>query len=344
MKERPILFSAPMIRALLDGTKTQTRRVAKLQPALIYELTDERVTVIHTENETDPEKDTDFTKRRLPGGQRWEDLFQDSLRGIREEGARGLVCVKGSPNREGLPVCFFVPSKCKGHEERPSSDLLGVSRGTSEQELSGSTLGRQAEQLRAWQSALGLTSGELEGPAGPRQAVDKSHLQIDRRGKGGLVVGSKNRIMLPETRRRDAGDYAICHLVDSAFSAPSLLWVKETHHHLSDFPGQEPEYLYRATDKNDATLFKWTPGIFCTRKASRLTLEVTAVRVERLQDISDTDAKAEGVEHFIFHDGTRAMPTTYAEQYRGLWNHINGAGSWDANPWVWAITFRRVKP
>lgn len=75
------------------------------------------------------------------------------------------------------------------------------------------------------------------------------------------------------------------------------------------------------------------------RWASRITLAVTEVRVERLQDISDADAFAEGIQQCankgIGSDGT-ARGT-----YRALWNQINGAGAWSANPWVWVVEFRK---
>lgn len=74
-------------------------------------------------------------------------------------------------------------------------------------------------------------------------------------------------------------------------------------------------------------------SIHMPRWASRITLEITNVRAERLQDISDGDCMAEGSAVGIMH--ARAW-------YRSLWNDINGAGAWDANPWVWALTFRRV--
>ena len=79
------------------------------------------------------------------------------------------------------------------------------------------------------------------------------------------------------------------------------------------------------------------------RWASRITLEVTGVRVERLQDISVADAKAEGVEWFR-SGGVECpgMPETAIEAYRNLWESINGPGSWDANPWVWVVEFKRV--
>ena len=77
--------------------------------------------------------------------------------------------------------------------------------------------------------------------------------------------------------------------------------------------------------------FKRRPSIHMPRWASRITLEITGIRVERLQVISDEDAIAEG------------MPIDDAKHdYMGLWNKINGAGSYAANPWVWCISFRRV--
>ena len=84
----------------------------------------------------------------------------------------------------------------------------------------------------------------------------------------------------------------------------------------------------------------WHPSIFMPRWASRLTLEITAVRVERLQDISEVDAKAE--------DGCWVVcgPRwgTYRAGYHWLWESINGPGSWALNPWIWVITFKRITP
>lgn len=92
--------------------------------------------------------------------------------------------------------------------------------------------------------------------------------------------------------------------------------------------------------------FKRRPSIHMPRWASRITLEITAVRVERLQDISEADAIAEGCETAIDVSGGweyHAMGT-YRDGYRLLWDKINGPGSWDTNPWVWVIEFNRVIP
>ena len=82
---------------------------------------------------------------------------------------------------------------------------------------------------------------------------------------------------------------------------------------------------------------KWKPSIHMPRWASRITLEITGVRVERLNDISEEDAEAEGVTPC---DDPRWNPTQALEL---LWESINGPGSWSVNPWVWAVDFRRVE-
>jgi hypothetical protein len=90
------------------------------------------------------------------------------------------------------------------------------------------------------------------------------------------------------------------------------------------------------------------PAIFMPGAVSRILLEIVSVRVERLNDCSDADAVAEGIGltpaaigmKLTFPPG-ESMPVA---MYRALWESINGVGSWAANPWVWAITFRRVQP
>lgn len=97
---------------------------------------------------------------------------------------------------------------------------------------------------------------------------------------------------------------------------------------------------------------QWKPSIHMRRADSRILLEIVGVRVERLQDISEADAIAEGV---IEGDGdfagcfsvpgTQAMSgTTAKECYARLWDQINGGGAWAVNPWVWCLTFNRVTP
>lgn len=140
-------------------------------------------------------------------------------------------------------------------------------------------------------------------------------------------------------------------------SAGSRLWVREAfaRDYFSATPYLPPEqrhgyradWTQRAADT--APEPKWTPSIHMPRWASRLTLEVTGVRVERLQDISEEDARAEG----IVESGTAPgwfkpkADGSFADPARGafqlLWESINGAESWAANPWVWVVEFRRVE-
>lgn len=90
---------------------------------------------------------------------------------------------------------------------------------------------------------------------------------------------------------------------------------------------------------------KWKPSIHMPRAASRITLEITGVRVERLQDISEEDALAEGcTSTAIVHEDGEDYTGHYAsEEYQDLWESINGPGSWDANPWVWVVEFKRLE-
>lgn len=96
------------------------------------------------------------------------------------------------------------------------------------------------------------------------------------------------------------------------------------------------------------------PSIFMPRWASRITLEIMSVRVERLQDISEDDAEEEGVEIAGFDQlfgcpyhknylGGEPFYCGLTESFKSLWESINGPGSWEANPWVWVIEFKRVE-
>ncbi|WP_057426270.1 hypothetical protein [Pseudomonas syringae] len=100
----------------------------------------------------------------------------------------------------------------------------------------------------------------------------------------------------------------------------------------------------RQTGCSMITPGKTRPSIHMPRWVSRLLLEITAVRVERLQDISKEQALAEGVmncEQDIDPDGNGYEPL---ELFGGLWTMINGDGSWQSNPWVWVVEFKRVTP
>jgi hypothetical protein len=118
------------------------------------------------------------------------------------------------------------------------------------------------------------------------------------------------------------------------------LWVRETFadNAQAGIHDANSGVVYRATDPDWSTMegWKWKPSIFLPRALSRIDLRVTSVRVERLQDISPRDALAEGVGH-------NGMGNPVID-YQNLWESINGKGSWELNPWVWVIGFKRTRP
>lgn len=95
---------------------------------------------------------------------------------------------------------------------------------------------------------------------------------------------------------------------------------------------------------NQTNIGRLVPSIHMPRWASRIMLRITDVRVERLQDISEDDARAEGCEPVGWIDETDVGMSSYREGFSRLWDRINGPGAWDANPYVWVLSFERVKP
>lgn len=236
MKERPILFSAPMVRALLAGTKTQTRRTVKLP-------------------------------HMNPLGV-WEPQ------------------TIGGPNG--------------GHTAR------------------GETI---PEQGAIWHTRTGDSIGCPYGQPGDQLWVRESGLE-HRTTQLFIHDATPGRWWTP----KDGGRYGASY--SEAVTRSDLL----------------RDHRVR-------------PSIHMPRWASRIQLEVTAVRVERLQAISESDCIAEGIEpigytgpnpgpnRFSLRDesgGSFNFPTA-AEAYRFLWESINGVGSWEKNPWVWIVTFRRLE-
>ncbi|MFY1054705.1 hypothetical protein ACOQNP_24060 [Ectopseudomonas khazarica] len=228
MKERPILFSGPMVRAILSGQKTVTRRVVKPQPDFLGSMTDP----------TTP--------------------FKTLGAGLHGQ----IVCPYGQPGDR-----LWV---------RETFALLGNEDGC----------------CIDWQDNL---------------------VKGDERGAARIY-----RASCPP------GDYGLNQIPAKAE------WKPDT----------EPMEYDGA----------WRPSIHMPRWACRILLEVTAVRVELLQNISEEQALAEGA---------RPEPCDHARQtcsdigcwgdtakgaFGFLWESINGAGSWDANPWVWVVEFKRVTP
>lgn len=181
------------------------------------------------------------------------------------------------------------------------------------------------------------------------------------------------------------------------FGAPGdQLWGREAwkphslYAHMKPSEMPQAKVFYRADDGYAPSNTPWVPGIHMPRWASRILMEITDVRVERLQDISEADAIAEGLyrstptpddfEWLQAHNDERGLETTPEELaefakgvwmapgvpqgfgltpeerrrdqwgptpqfcYQLIWEHINGHGSWEANPWVWVVEFAQQEP
>ncbi len=150
------------------------------------------------------------------------------------------------------------------------------------------------------------------------------------------------------------GDGADGYAIPCPYGKPGdRLWVRETTSESEPrFLGgkAQPTVWYRADNNRPMWADrKWTPSILSPRRLSRITLEITGVRVERLQAISETDARAEGITDggCLACGGNEpcgcASPTPDArDSYAALWESINGDGAWALNPWVWCVSFKRV--
>lgn len=146
--------------------------------------------------------------------------------------------------------------------------------------------------------------------------------------------------------------------ITNAIGVPGdILWVRETFS-TQDF---NRPYIYKANqfDKNDPfdySIIKWKPSIHMPKEACRIFLEITEIRVERLQEISNKDCINEGIKRetfpptgeqcFYFYPCKDLRDDSYLDcpktSFYSLWKSINGQKSWESNPWVWAISFERI--
>jgi hypothetical protein len=175
--------------------------------------------------------------------------------------------------------------------------------------------------------------------------------------KGNLVP---EEVCIWHTR---TGDTLVCPLGQPG----DRLWVRESFtdlrgtgiEHRPDPSGPLQRYAYSADtipgsagdDARKDFGIKWRPSIHMPREACRLVLEITDVRVERLQAISEADVKAEGIKPDQVRminlfgctgdERSDAYRRAAIRPFRELWNSTGG--DWDSNPWVWAISFRRIE-
>lgn len=153
-----------------------------------------------------------------------------------------------------------------------------------------------------------------------------------------------------EVKDKWAGDgFSILDSFKCPYGKPGdILWVRETWASLGS--GAAIEYGFKAgasDDTLDAMKFyslKWKPSIHMPKAACRLFLRITKVRVERLHEISDTDVMNEGAQDswFTLWELTGKTKPGLRPGFERLWSKINGAESWQSNPWVWVVEFERV--
>jgi hypothetical protein len=127
------------------------------------------------------------------------------------------------------------------------------------------------------------------------------------------------------------------------------LWVGETWRQAYPQTSYSLGLVYRADRAKALGMdeysqrHEWRPSIHMPRWASRITLEITGVRIERLQEISEADARAEGAEPYMHVTHPSREGLRHVDGFHGLWESIHCPDSWGANPWVWVIEFRRLE-
>ncbi len=175
---------------------------------------------------------------------------------------------------------------------------------------------------------------ELMSTTGPQSNVGKRHWV--------KTHGDPERVI-------DAGAYFRCPLGQPG----DQLWVRETWAYVpasAYLCSEGVQQTVCPTDPDMAAIYasgwdrsspgRWRPSIHMPRWASRITLEITNIRVERIQDITEEDAKSEGA--IPEPDHPFADTHNCRDAFKLLWNCLYGIPSWAANPWVWVIEFKRV--
>jgi len=390
MKERPILFNGPMVRAILEGRKTQTRRVIKSRYKDSFGWGTAKPLILGSQEDFDARyrcpygkpgdrlmcylcahehyitsrtaPDTSVAEQRLHGRVGREHLQPDEVRGIRQERIDGLVSIDGPHQQQGISNDKSLSREQESDKVGPSVSVHGLSR-NAEERTGDAPLERKQGGQQAGESMLGNSSGELARQADSRNGPDggeSSCVEVYGHGSRAYSMGPKSWSLQSEA----GGACSRCNaVVDKRYRVGGdLLWVREEHYrygHWEEVPGvrtkggrqkwkfvadtdevvYEPPVSFRkGRHHKDSHTTAWHKRLarFMPRWASRITLEVVSVRVERLNDCSREDAIAEGI------DIDPELPADPRDTYRSLWESINGPGSWDANPWVWVVGFKAL--
>ena len=179
----------------------------------------------------------------------------------------------------------------------------------------------------AWQSAYKCSNSGWLFTDGPLRDPEKQVPMLQREGGKQCPYGDLgDHLWVRETYQivasrdfEDNCDFAVQYLADN---------------HIEKWRDNGGEMNYPIDEKK-------RPSIFMPRKFSRITLEIVNIKVERLQDISAMDCITEGIERSDIQDPHESAIDD-RKRYKELWESINGAGSWDKNPWVWVIQFTKI--
>lgn len=150
----------------------------------------------------------------------------------------------------------------------------------------------------------------------------------------------------------DVNKNGITQKVDREVSCPygqpgDVLWVRERFCNINK-PDIDPEFVYFTetidAEDYDPKEWKWKPSIHMPFEACRIFLRVKEIRVERLHDISEDDAIREGIrsKNLSIAETRNFFKGFFLNGFKVIWISINGADSWNSNPWVWVIAFERI--
>lgn len=357
------MFSGSMVRAILEGRKTQTRRIYKgREPNFLFMIHNEGIEYVYQTCEWSAfKRNSGIPESRLHGRDGWQHIFSDPIQGLWEKGIRGLVSLSWTHIEQGVLNGFFVPSEQEGYKVGSQAHLHSVSLHGTENIAASQAFGWKQKEQPPRESLLGNTGRKLVGPKDSRTRNEwrgSSYGKVLKYRKRAHSMGGKEKSLQSEIGCKVSWGITSINLRHCPFgNIKTQLWVRES----CWIDGATNHVHYCATDTQNAP--KKTPSIFMPRWASRITLEVVGVRVERLQDITNEDAKAEGLKSITKDNITIKWGIPDADGYPGtddigwpwsdwnvnpiaaykrLWESINGPGSWDSNPWVWVIEFKKI--
>lgn len=376
VKERPMLMKGPLVVRTLEGWKTETRRPVKANMLALYDLSEDRISAIHMDHENFDrhcsQADTGISERRLHGRRRWSDLLQDQVCRLWAEGARGLVCVERLRGKKRLPYRLALSRQQEGDEVGSSSRMSGVPRESSIEIPSGSASRRDTGQQPPKESHMGDAGGELAGSRSPRawlRGREASCCEAERLREATSALGRLQGAVQPASRSPRLGDVSVRDLSDLPWVVGESLYVRENvqypeshnalspssigelYQHLEGVGGLWAPIKYCADGSHIHSQAievgdgwgKVRPGIHMPRWACRLVLEITSVKISRVQDITRSEVLSEGVRP---PDGgsERIADVTVIDSFSRLWDEMYAGGdyAWDKSPWVWVVKFKTV--